>query len=225
MTRDPDPPTRTAREPEPTWEIAYLFPLQGAWSEEEYLALDTNRLVELSNGFLEFPPMPTTPHQLLVVHLYGLLLAFTSSRDLGLVLLASLPVRLWRRKIREPDIVFMLKEHADRVGVAFWNGADLVMEVVSGSAEDRRRDLVTKREEYARAGIAEYWIVDPREECITVLRLAGKRYRVHGEFLKGAVATSHLLPGFAVDVSEAFSRQALPATPKRSRKPKREPPG
>src|SRR5258707_11341429 len=107
--------TRT-REPEPTWEIARLFPLQGGWTEEEYFALDGSQLVEFSNGYLEFPPMATTSHQLVVLYLYGLLLAFASSRDIGTVLVAPLPVRLWRRKIREPDVVFMANEHAGRIG-------------------------------------------------------------------------------------------------------------
>src|SRR5438128_11621132 len=61
---------------EPTWEIAYLFPTQGTWCEEEYLALNGNHLVELSQGRLEVLPMPTMSHQLLVLHLYGLVLAF-----------------------------------------------------------------------------------------------------------------------------------------------------
>jgi Uma2 family endonuclease len=195
--------------PEPTWEIAHLFPGQGMWSEGEYLALNGNHLVELSNGRLEVLPMPTTMHQLIVVYLYGLLLSFTSTRDLGTVLVAPLRVRLWRGKFREPDVVFMRSEHADRAGNDFWKGADLVMEVVSGDEEDRRRDLVEKRKDYARGGIPEYWIVDPRDEQITVLRLARTRYVVHGEFEKGAVATSHLLPGFAVNVIEAFN-QRLP---------------
>ena len=43
------------------------------------------------------------------------------------------------------------------------SGADLVMEVVSGGREDRKRDLVTKRRDYARANIPEYWIVDPQD--------------------------------------------------------------
>ena len=30
----------------PTWEIAHLFPTQGHWSEEEYLALETNRRID-----------------------------------------------------------------------------------------------------------------------------------------------------------------------------------
>jgi Uma2 family endonuclease len=177
--------------------------------------------VEFSNGFLEVLPMPTTSHQLLVFYLSGLVLAFTTSRDLGTVLVAPLRVRLWPGKFREPDVVFMLKAHADRIGEEFWRGADLVMEVLSGTAADRRRDLVTKRREYARARIPEYWIVDPRDEQITVLRLAGTRYVVHGVFGKGAVASSHLLPGFTVDVTEALARSVRPSAAKGNRKPRR----
>lgn len=36
--------------PEPAWEVATLFPPQGDWNESDYLALATNRLVELSDG-------------------------------------------------------------------------------------------------------------------------------------------------------------------------------
>ncbi len=211
---------RAARSAVPTWEVAYLFPTQGTWSEEEYLALHGNRLVEFSNGVLEVLPMPTTSHQLLVAYLYGLVLAFATRQDLGTALFAPLRVRLWPGKFREPDVVFLLKEHADRIGEEFWRGADLVMEVVSSEEEDRRRDLVTKRREYARAGIPEYWIVDPREERISVLRLAGRRYVPHGEFAPGDVATSHLLPGFAVDVAEAMARRT---PPRPTRRPRRRP--
>src|SRR5262249_29841247 len=152
---------RSPDEAEPTWEIAYLFPPQGQWSEDEYLNLNTNRLIEFSNGFLEFPPTPTTSHQLMVVYLYGLLLAHVQAQTLGTVLIAALPIRQWKQKFREPDVVFMHKDHADRIGEQFWKGADLVMEVVSGGKKHRKRDLQDKRQEYAEAGIPEYWIIDP----------------------------------------------------------------
>jgi Uma2 family endonuclease len=96
----------------------------------------------------------------------------------------------------------MLNEHADRRGEAFWRGADLVMEIVSPA--DRQRDLVTKRREYAQAGIPEYWIVDGEQQAIIVLTLAGEIYQVHGAFGPGEQADSVLLPGFAVDVDEVF---------------------
>jgi Uma2 family endonuclease len=189
---------------EPTWDVAQLFPNQGAWSEEDYLALDTNHLVEFSNGFVEFLPMPTMTHQLIVMAFYRLLESFVSTNAMGTVLIAAFKVRLWEEKFREPDVLFMKAEHASRMTDDYWDGADLVMEVVSDGDSDRRRDLTKKREEYALAGIPEYWIVDPKLGQITVLTLDGTSYAVHGEFSTGQRATSKLLPGFSVDVASVL---------------------
>lgn len=217
MRQAPTKRRRASSRPEPTWDIAQLFPTQGDWSEEEYLGLPTNLPIEYCDGDLEFLPMPTTSHQRLVLYLAGLLVAFVTSRDLGEVLVAPLRVRMRRGKFREPDLVFMSKAHADRIHEAYWDGADLALEVMSADPADRTRDLVEKRRDYALARIPEYWIVDPQQECILVLRLSGKRYVVHGEFKRGQTATSHLLPGFAVDVTETFARA------KAARKPRRRP--
>ena len=62
-----------------------------------------------------------------------------------------------------------------------------------------------KREEYAAAGIREYWIIDPETEAITVLKLVDDEYQVHGEFKPGSIATSVLLPGFKLNVSDVFA--------------------
>src|SRR5262249_26001762 len=195
---------RNGRFGEPAWDVARLFPSQGDWTEDDYFALDTNRLVELNDGFLEVLPMPTMTHQWIVTYLWELLKDFAYPK-LGLVLIAGLPVRLWRGQIREPDIVFMLKANRHRVHDKYWEGADLAMEVVSADAESRRRDLKKKRTDYAKAGISEYWIIDPKIKQITVLRLRGKKYEVFGEFKKGQSAKSHLLAGFSVDVDAAFT--------------------
>jgi Uma2 family endonuclease len=189
---------------EPTWEIAQLFPNQGAWTEHEYLALDSNHLIEFSDGYLEVLPMPTEIHQLIVGYLYRVLAAFVESGKLGVVLMAPFRVRLWPSKIREPDIAFMSAANSHRRSNAIWQGADLAIEVVS---EDRHRDLDIKFEEYARAKIPEYWIVDPANSLITVFRLDGGKYTIHGQFSPGEQATSRLLPGFAVDVTTVFAQQ------------------
>ncbi len=190
-------------ETEPTWDVARLFPDQGQWSEGEYLALDTNNLVEFSHGQLEVLPMPTERHQEIVFFLAQMLALFVNAGRLGKVLPAPLRVQLWPGKIREPDVVFMSAANAHRRSNRFWTGADLVMEVVS--PDDPQRDTVIKRQEYAQAGILEYWIVDPREEQITVLTLAGDRYAVHGRFGIGETATSVLLDGFQLSVTQAFT--------------------
>jgi Uma2 family endonuclease len=191
------------QEPGPAWQIAKLFPDQGELSESDYLLLTrrSNRLAEFADGHIEVLPMPTRAHQRIVRYLMGLLMAVVGNR--GEVLFAPLRVRLRPGKFREPDVVFMLTEHADRNGNEFWDGADLVMEVVS--EDDPDRDLQTKRDEYAEAGISEYWIVDPRTKTVTVLRLERGQYVTHSEARDVGMVRSSLLDGFAADVAAIFA--------------------
>ncbi|MBI4604907.1 MAG: Uma2 family endonuclease, partial [Planctomycetes bacterium] len=79
------------------------------------------------------------------------------------------------------------------------------VEVVS--PDDPARDWVKKVAEYAKAGIPEYWIVDPRQRVIAVFTLGKGRdaYALHGEFRPGRCATSVLLPGFSVSVAKALA--------------------
>jgi Uma2 family endonuclease len=190
---------------EPVWDIALLFPVQGAWTEEDYLGLGTNRLIEFDNGFLEVLPMPTLLHQLIVKFLFAKLDEFVKANASGTVLFAPLPVRLWPGKLREPDIVYLrpgrLKDLRGQP-----DGADLVIEVVSEGQENRARDLDIKPKEYAKAGISEYWAVDPEQQEIRVLRLDGAVYCEHGIFRIGEVARSALWPGFGVDVAAVFDQ-------------------
>jgi Uncharacterized protein conserved in cyanobacteria len=80
-----------------------------------------------------------------------------------------------------------------------------VLEVVS--QEKPERDLVEKRSDYAEGAIPEYWIINPLNETITVLRLSGDAYVEHGTFGRGAQATSALLEGFAVSVDAVFDAE------------------
>jgi Uma2 family endonuclease len=198
---------RRPSEPEPTWDIARLFPAQGCWSEEDYFALDTNQLVEYCDGFLEFLPMPTIFHQLILQFIYERLKSFVVANDLGTVVIAGYKVRLRVRKYREPDILFIKAAHRSRIKKQFCEKADLVIEVLS--EENRPHDIKKKRIEYAQAGIPEYWIVDPEGETITVLVLKSrqKSYTKFGVFGKGTQAASKLLAGFTVDVTEALSQK------------------
>ena len=196
--------TTSARptEGEPAWDVAKLFPAQGSWSVQEYLDLKGNRLIEFSNGYIEVLTMPTMRHQLIVLFLSDVFRAFLARGNLGRLLVAPFRVRLWPDKFREPDVMIMRAQNAHRMGEEYWDGADLVIEVVSD--DDRRRDLETKRFEYARAGIPEYWIVDPQTETVSVLTLDGGAYTAHGEFPRGRRADSRLFPGFDVAVDEVF---------------------
>ena len=185
----------------PVWRIATLFRYQGAWSEQEYLALDTNRRVEFDNGFVEVHDAPTDQHQAIISYFISILRALAKQIG-GVERPAGLRLRQWDQKYREPDIVFLRDRNSSLRHENYWDGADLAIEIVSASLEDRERDLLTKRIEYAQAGIQEYWIVDPEQETVTVLNLAGDVYTESGVFVRGEVVTSPQLPELALPVAE-----------------------
>ena len=199
---------------DPTWEIAYLFPAQGKWSVEEYLSLDSNWFIEFDDGCIEVLPMPSVSHQLLADFLVESLKAWVKAQGLpGRVMFGPVKVRLRRGKYREPDVLYVLPRQFGKDD-RHVNGAALVIEIVSAGARNRERDFEHKREEYAAAGIPEYWIVDPDERCVTLLTLTGKRYREHGLFRIGECATSKIFKEFTLDIRELFEA-AKPPRPRR----------
>lgn len=189
------------------WELATLFPEQGEWSEQEYLQLTdgTNRRIEFTDGRLEFLAMPTEIHESMVEYLYFAIREFVERQKLGKVRWTGIRLRIRPRKFRVPDIIFLHKEHFHARHNRAWDGADLVMEVVSDDRKDQQRDYEQKLLDYAEAKVAEYWIVDYERGVVIVHRLAGDQYAVHGEFSRGQQATSALLAGFKIDVEALFA--------------------
>jgi Uma2 family endonuclease len=180
-----------------------VMPPQGAWSEEQYLAFTdhTNRLIEFTDGCVEPLPMPTERHQNILEFLYEAFVGFIRPRG-GKVHLAALRLRIRSRKFREPDLLLLVSARDPRRQNRFWTGADLVLEVVS--PDKPHRDLVEKRGDYAEGGVPEYWIVNPEDETVTVLRLEGAAYAETGMFRRGQLAVSATLSGFAVEVNAVF---------------------
>ena len=183
--------------------VCGVLPRQGAWSEEEYLWLTdrSRRLIEFTDGYVQELHMPTSSHQVILAFLYRLFHGWIGPRG-GVVLFSALRLRVREGMFREPDLL-LLRDRADpRFQDRYWLGADLVVEVVSPDGPER--DLVDKRIDYAEAGIPEYWVVDPRDQTITVLELRADGYVEHGVHARGAEASSRLLAGFRVHVAEVF---------------------
>ena len=180
--------------------LADLSALQGYWTQAQYLKLtnEGNRLIEFTDGRIEFLPKPTQRHQAISRFLFRALDSFV--RDIGgEVFYAPLRLRIRDGKFREPDLLLVRDADDPRCRDDYWLGADLVMEVVSPDNPDR--DMVDKRLDYAEAGIPEYWIVNPLDETVTVLFLADGTYREHGVFRPGAHAVRRCCP-----VSRSTSR-------------------
>ena len=189
---------------EPAWEIARLFPAQGAWTEEAYLSFteSMNQLCELVDGHVEVPDMPTKTHQQIVHALLALFLAYLRPRCRGDAIAAPYRVRLRSGGFREPDITVYRTDHLHRFGERFGDVPDLVVEVVSDDPASRVRDYEDKRREYAAAGIAEYWIIDPATNRVLVLTLDSGVYVTAADQHLNEAVTSRLFPDFTATIAD-----------------------
>jgi Uma2 family endonuclease len=148
--------------------------------------------------------MPTFKHQLILGFVYRALFEFVTARDLGWVVPSGLRVHVREGGFRDPDVVFMSKTNKPKAQNRFWEGADLIVEVVSSDDKSHRRDWRDKRREYADAGVKEYWVVDPEEQRIAVLRLDAGEYVSHVEVGASGRVESALLSGFAIEAAELW---------------------
>ena len=127
-----------------------LLPRQRDWSDEDYLWLTDrgNRRVELTDGRIEALPTPTDVHQSVLLFLHALFRAWLRPRG-GVVMVSGMRMRVREGKFRAPDILLLRDRSDPRRQNRYWQGADLVVEVVS--PDDPDRDLVEKRADYAEA--------------------------------------------------------------------------
>ena len=173
---------------------------------EEYARTVTEFAREWVDGRLRYLPFATESERFAAVALLDALRSAVR-RVGGVVTFKKFHVRT-PGGFRSPDVLALLDATDSRRGpdparARWWEGADIVMEVVPASDPDRV--LTEKRRDYAAAGALEYWIVDPRpgHRRVAVLTLAGGVYR--GEFVgEGGDVESRLLPGFAVPVADVL---------------------
>ena len=148
-------------------------------------------------------------HQDLVRFLVQVLGIYVEMKDLGVVRPAPFQMKTGPELPgREPDILFIAKEHLDRLKETYLDGpADLVIEIVS--SDSRLRDRGEKFAEYEMGGVREYWLIDP-EEHHADFYLLGKdgRYRIVDLEPEG-IYRSQTVPGFRLRV-EWFWQEPLP---------------
>jgi Uma2 family endonuclease len=164
----------------------------GTWTYEDLFSLpDDGRRYEIIEGVLYEMPAPSFVHALIITNLM-LLLGPTIERLRGWLVSAPVDVFFEGADPVEPDIVVFLPEsqaHPVQRGVE--GPPDLLIEVLSPS--NRRHDLLTKRALYARAGVREYWIVDPEDRTVEVLTLDGGALRPAQKATEGRSVVSPLL--------------------------------
>ncbi|MBI1833197.1 MAG: Uma2 family endonuclease [Planctomycetes bacterium] len=122
---------------------------------------------------------------------------FAFERDLGELFGFRIAFRLDETNSPEPDVAFVRKARLRLVKRGFIDGCpDAAFEIVSPESIDR--DYKKKRRQYEKHGVGEYWIIDPLDETVTLLRLDSKgKYREVRP--KNGVYHSEIIDGFWLD--------------------------
>src|SRR6266702_5028111 len=179
-------------------------PGQGNWTYKEYANLsDDGNHYEVVDGVLFMTSFPGSEHQNAVGEIFAYLREYIKLRGLGKVFLAPLDVELAQNVVVQPDIIVILNDQRKKITHSRIIGSpDLLVEVVSpGSVGYDRRE---KQNSYARAGVTEYWIVDPLAQNIELLILEVETYRSEGVFQGKSTLPSRVVHEFAVPVENFF---------------------
>jgi Uma2 family endonuclease len=162
---------------------------------------DDGRRHEIIDGAYHVSPSPETYHQrlskLLLVQLY----AQIEERQLGEVYQAPTALHLSDTDVVEPDLMVILAANAGIVARTKIEGVpDLVIEILSPSSA--ARDRGSKKDRYERAGVPEYWIVDPAARAVETYVLAD------GAYILAATETERVtyrgLAGVRIDLAKVW---------------------
>jgi len=129
---------------------------------EEFLTWsDEHTFAEWVDGEVILMSPVSTRHQDLASFLAAALRLFVEANDRGRILTAPFLMKLSTRPSgREPDVQFIgIGRLANLTNNYLEGPADLVIEIVS--PESRTRDRKDKYFEYEKAGVPEYWLIDP----------------------------------------------------------------
>ena len=178
--------------------------LAGAWSYEDILTFpDDGRRYEIIEGDLYEMPSPTSVQAATIINLIALLLPIVA-RIQGRLFTAPLDVFVPGGDPVQPDVLLVLPDGNARVELRGIEGPpDLVIEVVSPS--NRGRDLLTKRALYARAGVREYWLVDPEARTIEILVLDRDAFHLAVTASGDETPVSPLLGSLPTSVADLFA--------------------
>jgi Uma2 family endonuclease len=150
------------------------------------LAPDDGLRRELLGGELYVSPAPSPLHQDIVGEVFVVLRDYAVLRG-GKAYVSPIDVVFSQIDAVQPDVVYFAPDRLSLVGAKNVQGApSLVVEVLSPSSSDV--DPGRKLQTYARYGVPEYWIVDPKARTITAhAQPSGDRYLQTSRAVRAAI--------------------------------------
>jgi len=183
------------KDAQPAYDVRYTY--------ADYLKWDDGVRRELIDGVPYLMAAPNRRHQTLSRNLFRQIDRFLEDKICE-AYYAPFDVRLDADTkddtVVQPDIVIVC-DHSKLDDVGCKGSPDMVVEILSPS--NSRYDMVTKFNTYLRAGIREYWILDPEARTLAVHILKDGNYITHA-YISEDIVPVNILDGFSVDLSEVF---------------------
>lgn len=186
------------------------LPQENRYSLADVLAWDEQDRAELIDGEIVMMAPPSRIHQGIVFEIARQLGNYLEGKKCK-VYPAPFAVRLFEKDEERPESVDTMVEpdvtlicdpgKLDNIGCK--GAPDLVIEVLSPSSQ--RHDRLTKYNLYQRAGVQEYWIVDPESRTVQVSSLENGRYKVAEIYTAADIAKVGVLDGCYIELSKVFS--------------------
>ena len=180
---------------------------------EEWAAMDEDEPGELVDGRLEEEEVPDLVHELVVSWLIHVLWGWLGSK--GFVFGSDGKYTVRSDRGRKPDVAVYLHPETRRPPARGLVRVppDILVEVVSPSPRDERRDRIEKMDEYAAFGVTWYWILDPSLQSLEIFELTGGRYARAARATEGRLEAVPGCPGLHLDLDEIWTRIAQLDTP------------
>lgn len=162
---------------------------------------------EIIDGEHYVTASPNTKHQTISGNIYLLIGVWLQAHPVGRIYYAPFDVVFSSYDVVEPDLLYMSHERAAAVLTpANVQGApELIIEI--GSPSTRERDETIKRHLFDRAGVAEYWFVDPDADTIRVYRRTGEGFGPAAQYsaTRGDVLRCSCFPGLELPLTRVFA--------------------
>lgn len=186
-----------------------LDELNRKWQEEQerrrqfWEGVSDDVKAEFINGEVVYHSPVRKIHNAIHLNLLVTLSDHIKSNGLGFLGFEKVMTRFTRNDY-EPDICFWLNEKARDFtdDQCIFPVPDFIVEILSGSTTKVDRGI--KLQDYARHGVAEYWIIDPKAKMVEQYLLDNNDYNPPLKLKTGRLA-SPVISGFTIEVESIFS--------------------
>ena len=152
-------------------------------------------------------PSPIPNHQRISRNIEFIFVKYLEDHPVGEIFDAPIDVVFSEENVLVPDLVVILDSNKDIIKEKNISGSpDLIIEILSQNEEHVK---TRKKELYAKNGVREYWIVDIKEESITV-HLLGKDAKKENSYKRGKMyaktdfLSPSILPDLKIDLRNVF---------------------